>query len=219
MLVSTRGEGSARSKSWVQKPGFSSCKTQAPIIYGQRWHRDMLVQLTLDAAVRQIKAGPGSASTEILDLLVETGAGVARLLAIRDEFVDPVGPEDQTCIRLRRSMVLKEPRLSNARLIWSMRKKIVPPADRLRILMRLQAAQAAGLPISALIPCVAAASIEAVDAILSLACEGLLSLDIDIPLVPETIVRIRPAPNGPDGSDASRSHSLNPETRFAEQPK
>ena len=82
MLVSTRGEGSARSKSWVQKPGFSSCKTQAPIIYGQRWHRDMLVQLTLDAAVRQITAGPGSASTEILDLLVETGAGVARLLAM-----------------------------------------------------------------------------------------------------------------------------------------
>ena len=81
MLVSTRGEGSARSKSWVQKPGFSSCKTQAPIIYGQRWHRDMLVQLTLDAAVRQITAGPGSASTEMVvsvnEVEIRGGVGAA----------------------------------------------------------------------------------------------------------------------------------------------
>jgi hypothetical protein len=192
MLVSKRGDEPLKSQLPAQKPGFSSCKTRSSIVYAQRWHRDLLIQLTLDAAVQQITANPGSASPEILDLLVETGAGVARLLAIRDEFVDPAGVKDQNCIRLHRSMVLKEPRLSNARLIWSMRKKIVPPADRLRILMRLQIAHDAGLPISTLIPCVAAGSIEAVDAILSLACEGLLSLDIDRPMAPETIVRIRP---------------------------
>lgn len=183
----------SESKSSAQKPGFRSHKTPIPIIYVQRWHRDLLIQLTLDAAVLCITSGPGTMSTEIFDVLVETDAGVAHLLAFRDETDASVVPMHHVCVSLRRSSVLREPQASNARSIWSMRKKIVPLPDRLRILTHLQAAPA-GMPISELISCVAASSIEPVEAVMSLACEGLLAINLDAPLVPETIVRLNPQP-------------------------
>lgn len=204
-MFAPRQKEPQRRELITQRPGFRSCKTLAPILYVQRWHRDILIQLTLDAAVRRITAGPGSASSGILDLIVEMDTGVVRLLGVRDELELPAAFEDQVDICLRRSAVIQEPRMSNARIIWSMRKKIVPPADRLRILMRLQNAPSDGVAISALISCVNTSSIEPVDAVLSLACDGLLVLDIDSPLVPETMVRICPRSEKVDESNRSRS--------------
>jgi hypothetical protein len=189
MLVVNQDHNQRHAASKPQRPGFRSYKTPQPIAYLQRWHRDILVQLTLDPNALRIEQGPGTRATEVFDLLVTTTGGVIRIFAFRDDIEAPSLPPGGNCISLKRSSVLKEPRAANARAIWSMRKKIVSPADRLRVLLRL-GDHPGGLPISDLLTCVLGPSTEPAEAILALACEGLVALSLDCPLVPDTTVRL-----------------------------
>ncbi|WP_331327839.1 hypothetical protein [Methylobacterium fujisawaense] len=174
-------------------PGFRSHKTPAVIHYPQRWHRDVLLQLSLDPSVVSVRRGPVSDIPNALTLDLQTQAGIVRLIALRDECQMTAQAEQAGLVPVHRSTFLREPRVGTARAVWAMRKHIVPPADRLRILDRLHA-DGRGLPIADLMVCVRSG--DAAEAVLAMACDGSVVLDIDGHLTPETIVRLPHQSNG-----------------------
>ncbi|MGP9820038.1 hypothetical protein ACTZWW_08485 [Salinarimonas sp. NSM] len=89
--------------------------------------------------------------------------------------------------RLETAATLRaEPRFTTMRLIASCRRVRVGAGDRVRILAALD--EAGTLP---LIEAASAArgAVDGVAAVLALACEGLVAVDLDAPLGPETPVR------------------------------
>jgi hypothetical protein len=187
-------------------PGFRSHKTPAVIHYPQRWHRDVLLQLSLDPSVVSVRRGPFTDIPNALTLDLQTRAGIVHLIALRDECEMTEEAETAGLVPMHRSTFLREPRAGTARAVWAMRKRIVPPADRLRILDRLHA-DGHGLPIADLMVCVRSG--DAADAVLAMACDGSVVLDIDRQLTPETIVRLPDRPNGwkvSEADDTERRH-------------
>jgi hypothetical protein len=84
-----------------------------------------------------------------------------------------------------------EPRFTTTRLILACRRMPVTAGDRVRILHQLDECGAMRL-----VDCAGAAlnSSDGVAAVLALACEGLIAVDISRPILPETQVRRRKVP-------------------------
>lgn len=87
------------------------------------------------------------------------------------------------------STVRAEPRFSTARLVAECRRVRVGAGDRVRVLAALE--EAGPLPLIEVASAVRA-SRDGVEAVLSLACEGLVAVALDAPLGPETPVRALP---------------------------
>jgi len=191
-MHSSRAEHLGPPPTESTRPGFSSFKTSAPVHYRHRWHRDALIQLTLDPAITQIDPAPlpGCDVSEGITALVAHRGPVAMLVGLADRPVvvpaDPVS--DLPFVALTRREVLAEPRATTARMIWSARTTQVSPGDRLRVLQRLSE-HPEGLPIAALESAITSPHHEPFDAILALACIGLVAIDATGHLVPETVVR------------------------------
>jgi len=84
-----------------------------------------------------------------------------------------------------------EPRLSTVRLIMACKRTVVTAGDRVRILHQLDECGTMRL-----VDCASGAinSLDGVAAVLALACEGLIAVDINRPILPETPVRRRRLP-------------------------
>lgn len=183
------------SRNSVERPGFRSFKTVEAIVYPCRWHRDVLLQATLEQTIEKI--GParlvGSDDPETFAIFAWIGGTRRLVVAVR-------GTPDRTClsddpdrVTIARADVLSEPRCSTARSIWSTRKIAVPAGDRLRVLARLDQAER-GVELGVLAGIIRCSSIDGVEAVLALVCAGQSWIGIDAPLSPETIVtRRRPA--------------------------
>jgi len=81
-----------------------------------------------------------------------------------------------------------EPRFTTVRLIQACRRTFVSAGDRVRILHHLDECGTARLVEAA---SVAQNAADGVAAVLALACEGLVSVDISRPILPETPVKRR----------------------------
>ena len=83
----------------------------------------------------------------------------------------------------------REPRATNANMVWSCRNTVVRPGDRIRILQALQ--ESGSLPLIEA-SAVARACGDPIAAVLAMVCDGTVEIDLDGGAIgPETPVRRR----------------------------
>lgn len=175
----------------LERSGFRSFKTAAPMHYPSRWHRDLLIQATLDPAIEAIEPGPAGRCDAYAFRIFVLVAGVRRLLiAVRD--MDDASERNAVAdgFPIPRSYILSEPRCSAARTVWSARTTPVPAGDRLRVL-RLFDDGATDVTLSTAADAVSGRSVDPTEAVLALVCAGQLEIDLRQPLSPETLLRRR----------------------------
>jgi hypothetical protein len=119
---------------------------------------------------------------------VATDAELARHPLRTALVAGPVQATDGRLFTVETARTLRaEPRFSTVRLIGSCRRVPVSAGDRVRILHHLDEAGTAPLVEVA----GAAQAFDGVAAVLALACEGLVTVEIDRPILPETRVKRR----------------------------
>jgi hypothetical protein len=177
---------------------FISGKTSAAIPARHPALRDALIQASLDPQVRSIVY---VASTSVASEQVELDAIVIRrddgrfLLDVvparstRDVKEQGLGELGLKQIILTTEEIRREPRYTNARLVWSCREIPVPVGLRMRILQILL--DEGPMPLGELLKSIRSEH-DPAPAVMALACADLLSLDIaSQPLGPLTIARCR----------------------------
>ncbi len=166
---------------------FQCAKAQAHIPVRNRLVRDALIQMALDPDVTEFR--PPDADGCSFDFRA-TRCGVEERVSVRsnaDQENEPAG-SDCCDVVLHEPAILSEPRLSSARLVWSCRKRWVPPGDRVRILHFLTESGAPLIDVAQ----AATSSPDGVAAVLALVCQDLLEIDLaQASLAPELLVRRR----------------------------
>ncbi|AWM88225.1 hypothetical protein [Microvirga sp. 17 mud 1-3] len=171
---------------------------------------DFLAICELDPEIEALRA-PASAATFTLG--DETIAHMADFEIVRDGasfLVDVVTEEDLLRHPLRAAAlhgfmaedgrpfafetaasIRAEPRFTTVRLVTACKRTLVTAGDRVRILHQLDECGTMRL-----VDCASAAmnAADGVAAVLALACEGLVAVDINRPILPETPVRRRRLP-------------------------
>jgi hypothetical protein len=182
---------------------FVSAKTATAIPVRHPALRDALIQASLDPQVRSIAY---VASTSVASEQVELDAVVIR----RDEgrfLLDVVPARRMRDVKekgrgqialselglkqiiLTTEEIRREPRYTNARLVWSYREIPVPVGLRMRILQMLL--DEGPMPLGELLKSIRSER-DPAPAVMALACADLLSLDLaSQPLGPLTIARYR----------------------------
>ncbi|MFE1602503.1 hypothetical protein [Methylobacterium sp. ID0610] len=174
---------------------------------------DFLAIAALDPAVESLRAAPAPARLLMGGEVVEHAADfeqartdepgllidvVAEADLARHPFRvayvagEPVVAEDGRRFVIESAATLRaEPRISTVRLVMACRRTFVSAGDRVRILHHLDESGTGRL-----VECAAVVqnAADGVAAVLALAVEGLLAVDITRPIVPETPVRRRPLP-------------------------
>ena len=174
---------------------------------------DFLAIAALDPAVERLRAAPASVRLTLGDaavahvadfeqvrtdepgLLVDVVAeGDLGRHPFRTAYVagEPVVAEDGRRFVIESAATLRaEPRISTVRLIMACRRTPVSAGDRVRILHHLDECGTGRL-----VECAAMAinAQDGVAAVLALAVEGLVAVDISRPILPETPVRRRALP-------------------------
>jgi hypothetical protein len=198
-LASRRSE--PRGPSRRRRPGAAAAVTRNALI------ADFLAICELDPQVEALRA-PAPPATFAVD--GGTVEHVADFEIVRDgavELVDVVTDSDLPRHALRAAAVhgaasldgrvfafetaagiRAEPRFTTVRLIMACKRTPVTAGDRVRILHQLDESGTMRL-----VDCAGMAmnSVDGVAAVLALACEGLIAVDISRPILPETQVRRR----------------------------
>lgn len=173
------------------RPGFCSFKTSEPIVYPCRWHRDILIQATLENSISSIEpSGPEYRNEHLFGIIVVRRGERRLILAVRDGFQPDGTSALPDHFLMTRSHALSEPRCSTARTIWATRRLMVPIGDRLRILHGLKEAEA-GLTLGEHAGLVRNSEAEPAAIVLALVCAGQLDVEFGTGLSPETTVRRR----------------------------
>jgi hypothetical protein len=182
---------------------FTSAKTAGPIPITSSVIGDLLVQATLDPAVRRIefiKEQPVRGRAAVVDALVfsfDDGRKVVEVAEMRqtrsidDEglFLLAVEQLGLGMLTVTAAEIAREPRAGNSRLVWACRRWRVAAGDRVRILHVLSEEREMALP---RVAAHARFSSDPVAAVLALACADLVEADLEtIPLGPETRIRRR----------------------------
>ncbi|WP_296706380.1 hypothetical protein [Rhodoblastus sp.] len=168
-------------------PIFQCAKAKVLIPVRNRLVRDALIQTALDPEVTDIR--PPEAEECSFDFRAAR-CSVEERVYVRsnaDEEDELAGGDCD--VVLHEPIILSEPRLTSARLVWSCRKRWVPPGDRVRVLHFLTEGGAAPLIDVAQ---AATSSPDGVAAVLALVCQDLLEIDLaQASLAPEMLVRRR----------------------------
>lgn len=191
--TSTTSTANKSERSSAVRPGFRSFKTASAIHYPNRWHRDLLIQLTFDPVITAIEQAPIELIAEdAFGVFVTDGSSRTLIAATRDENDPPMPAALPCCVSVPRSFVMQEPRCSTARTVWAARSVLVAPGDRVRVLARI-AVSPHGAPLASLLDCVQTSQADPTDVVLALVCAGQAEIGIGAPLSPETLVRRRSA--------------------------
>ncbi|TNC13316.1 hypothetical protein FF100_10895 [Methylobacterium terricola] len=174
---------------------------------------DFLALATLDPAVERLRAAPAPVRLTLGDTTLEHAADFEQwrtdepglLIDVvaeadlgrhpfRTAYVagEPVMAEDGRRFVIESAATLRaEPRISTVRLIMACRRTTVSAGDRVRILHHLDECGTGRL-----VECAAMAinAQDGVAAVLALAVEGLVAVDVSRPILPETPVRRRVLP-------------------------
>jgi hypothetical protein len=183
--------------------GFTSAKTAGPVPVSSGVIGDLLVQATLDPAVRRIefiRHHMVGARAVVVDALVFNVEGARKVIdvpgasqprSIDDEGLFLIAAEELglETLTITAAQICSEPRAGNSRLVWACRRWRVAAGDRVRILHVLSEEGEMTLPRIAVH---ARFSSDPVAAVLALACADLVELDLkSFPLGPETRIRRR----------------------------
>lgn len=171
------------------RPGFRSFKTTSAVYYPQRWHRDLLIQATLDPSISFIEPVPAARqSLDSFKVFIWFEGRSRLLVAVRNAIDLGVYASLPDALSLDRSTVLDEPRCSVARQIWATRTTQISPGDRIRILRELSESPG-GAPLGRLIECVRSNDADPVDIVLALVCSGQAEVELGAHLAPDTPIR------------------------------
>lgn len=179
--------GQPVSNQPVRHPGFTSYKTARAIPYAYRWHRDLLIQATLNPTIDEIDyEHPTVGGDDSLSLRLTAGGTAIHVIALRDMDGMSHRPAPPGGVLMRRSVVLTEPQASDARAVWATRRLLVQIGDRLRILLAVGNGEQHS--ISDLVPSIRDQGYDPFEAILSLVCRGDLAIDLRDGLHPDALV-------------------------------
>jgi len=175
------GQTTIAPRPWIgrSKAGFQSFKTEHQIYYTGRWPRDALIQATLDASVESISQYEGTAALpNDLELAISVIKGQRRELwafcrLSHGNLPTLVGFDTALCIP--RFQVLSPSRLLTTRMIWKLRPYPVDAATGLAI-RQILVANGGDISLHALIGALGDDTKHSASCILSLACNGFLSL-------------------------------------------
>ncbi|WP_298966619.1 hypothetical protein [uncultured Methylobacterium sp.] len=203
--------------SLAENPGRRRASTRArralPAAPRMALVADFLAVAALDPAVESLRPAPAPARLTLGDATIEHAADFEvfrtdepgllvdvvaeedlRHHPLRTAYVagEPVAAADGRRFVIESAATLRaEPRLSTVRLVMACRRTVVSAGDRVRILHYLDECGTGRL-----VECAAVVqnAPDGVAAVLALAVEGLLAIDIGRPILPETPVRRRPLP-------------------------
>ncbi|TXN08030.1 hypothetical protein FV222_01395 [Methylobacterium sp. WL103] len=171
------------------RPGFRSFKTTSAVSYPRRWHRDLLIQATLDPSISFIEPVPAERQSQDSFKVFIWFEDRRRLLVAAPDAIDiGVYASLPDTLTLDRSTVLDEPRCSVARQIWATRMVQISPGDRIRILRELSESPG-GVPLGRLIECVKSNDADSVDIVLALVCSGQAEVEVGSHLAPDTPIK------------------------------
>jgi hypothetical protein len=210
---STLLERPGQRRSAVRGAASRRGATLAPAVPRPALVADFLAVAALDPAVERLRAAPAPVRLTLGDTTVEHAADFEQwrtdepgLLVdvvaegdlgrhpFRTAYVagEPVVAEDGRRFVIESAATLRaEPRISTVRLIMACRRTTVSAGDRVRILHHLDECGTGRL-----VECAAMAinAQDGVAAVLALAVEGLVAVDLSRPILPETPVRRRVLP-------------------------
>lgn len=187
----------------IRHLSFPIRKAVGPLSARTRLHADFLLVCELDPAVtavaeadETIAVGKGDLHSPDYRIECDAGSILVDVLAsayaptiARFQTVEHTARVQGLPYRLETAATVRnDVRFQAARLIYDCRRRSVPAGDRVRILHALDEngalplVEASGL---------AHASLDGVAAVLALACEGLIELEIHRGIVPEALVRRR----------------------------
>lgn len=176
-------------RNGISKAGFQSCKTKRAIPYPMRWHHDLLIQISLDPQIGLIDQHLEKQPTNIFIFVIHINRSRRIITAVTEPYDDNEIPSNALIVH--RGETMGEPRRSNARLVWASRNVRVSTGDRMRVLTGL-ADHPEGIPLKGLAQLVQAGAADPFESILSLACCGVVAIDLSSPLRPESLVRLTP---------------------------
>lgn len=176
-------EENVHSRNW---PQFSSYKTSRPIRFKNRWHRRVLIKLSLDPAVDQIDPHDGPGDRGIVFRIA--GSMGIHLVGLIDQ-ADRRAPQGTTQI-IRRDTVLTQPIYNDACEVWRHRRRRVSIRSQLQITDHLL--EAPNRPLAALLPFIE--EDEPIAAVMALICRGLLHVDLRQGLSSAAEVSLNPRP-------------------------
>lgn len=167
---------------------FVSAKTAAPVPYRSDVDRFALIRANLDGDIASIEPMDSVRSAYAVRgslAVVSDALGVLRLLRLMDHFTAPLDAVGNLPVmEFTRSDILA--RQDVLGMIWGCRQRYIAPGDQVRILHLLAENGEAPLVDVASAAC---ASADGVGVVLAMACRGLLTIDLDGPLSPETRIR------------------------------
>jgi hypothetical protein len=182
---------------------FMSAKTSMAIPARSILLRDALIQASLDSAVRSIgyiaSARVGSASVKVNAIVIVRDDGRYVLDVMEARPLRDVDEEGLAQVALRdlaltpltftKTEIQREPRFTNAKLVWLYAQRPVGITLRMQILGRL--AEDGPMTLAQLLSSIPSDR-DPSPAILALACCDLIELDlISCPLGPQTVARCR----------------------------
>ena len=167
---------------------FVSAKTTSPVPYRCDVSMFALVRATLDGEIASIEPMDsvriGYAVRGSLAVLADT-QGILRLLRLVDHFTAPFDAIGALpVVEFSRSDILAH--MDRLGMIWACRRRYIAAGDQVRILHVL--AENGDMSLID-VASAARATADGVGVVLAMACRGLVSLDLDGPLSPETRVR------------------------------
>lgn len=176
-------------------PGFHSFKTIRPIHYRQRWLRDALIQATLDPLTIELNAS----STDPAELpppiefsfrrRSAAGLGIVLVSQIETDIGEIVGDERVTVIT--RDELNREPVRTTTRTIWMQKRLPVDSAQRYRAIELIDRHGVASLQET--IAVMKNLSADPVHQICSLIANGYLTIDLQHPMGPRSLLTLGPA--------------------------
>jgi hypothetical protein len=194
-----------RPRRTTSQACFTSAKTAAPIRFEARVVHKALVQLSLNPTVGALEFIPSaevSGTHVLLNAIVVCQPDGRRLLdVVEARRLRDLDDEALSLLAIERlglepltitpAELRRQPYASNCCLVWNCRNLRVHASDRVRI---LHAVAEDGPMTLGRIASEARWTTDAVGAVLSMACQDLVEIDLEAtPLGPETIVRRRTA--------------------------
>lgn len=197
-MIETKPEEAGAFTFWTPRH-FRSAKTPSPILAASRMHEDYLSLKSLEEDVESISESPaGIVETPVgfePDYEVIEKGGRRTFVhvlvdAISDaekaSLMDAVGRAQEKGVTFHvvgETWINVQPRLRNARMVFSSRRTKVSPSDRIRILHHLdEHGEVQILDLAKVVT----ANPEPIECVLALVAEGSVMVDIESTLAPET---------------------------------
>lgn len=171
-------------------PGFSSFKTDAPVHYPRRWHRDALIQATLDRAVTRIapvsRHERCSAEPHAFTFLLSRGESQS-IVVVTDN--GAILPLPYSAEQWPRSQLGIEPRLTTGRTIWRHKHIVSSVAELLFLQQALLDGPQTIMALMSLLDC---SRDEKAAKLMSLIANGIFEIEPNMGLRPDSSVWLGP---------------------------